>query len=81
MVTITRELQKIWWVESVLRGRYRDAYDSDEHSVSAFSGGPVGHGDFCSDEDIPALEICKLLKKHYGEGSVSQSQVYYWIRK
>jgi hypothetical protein len=36
---------------------------------------------FCSDEDMPQLEIVQRLKEQYEEGVLFRSQVYYWIRQ
>jgi hypothetical protein len=35
---------------------------------------------FVSDEDMPRLEIVQRLRERYGDGALSQSQIYSWIR-
>jgi hypothetical protein len=32
-----------------------------------------------SDEGMPAVQIVARLRQHYGEGALSQIQVYFWI--
>jgi hypothetical protein len=36
---------------------------------------------FCSGEYVPLLEIVQRLREPYGEGVLSQLQVYYWINE
>jgi hypothetical protein len=62
--------------------------------ASSFRDGPPGLGSFprgtsssrydikfFSDEDLPPLEIVQRLREHYGDGALSQLQVYSGINE